>query len=115
MARGKQSNPRQQATVSDLIVIIICPSGLICIAFTDTSSVQFSCECAIFYLQVGPAAAVDDSSGSSSGSGGFLPPPAAAGPAAGPGRDASTPNNSNQPEVEDEGRQDHNEAGDDGN
>jgi len=78
MARGKQSNPRQQATV-------------------------------------GLAAAVDNSSGSSSGSGGFLPPPAAAGPAAGPGRDASTPNNSNQPEVEDEGRQDHNETGDDDN
>lgn len=65
---------------------------------------------AISYLQVEPAAGVQDTS-SSSGSGGFLVAPEAAGS----GRDASTPNNSNQPEVEDEGRQDHKEAGDDGN
>ena len=62
------------------------------------------------YLQVEPAARVQTNSSSSSD--GFLAVPPAP---AGPGRDASTPNNSNQPEVEDEGGQDHNEAGDDGN
>jgi len=75
MARGKQSNPRQQATVE-------------------------------------PAARVQTNSSGSSSSDGFLAVPPAP---AGPGRDASTPNNSNQPEVEDEGGQDHNEAGDDDN